>query len=101
MLKRRSNRGRTGCPENSGSRREGRFGAWRWRVAWSSRARQNEPPDGKGLARLLADRFLGGQFSDGVLSQVSEHAISESSLVDVQEFIRGIFEKFEPALANS
>jgi cold shock CspA family protein/tetratricopeptide (TPR) repeat protein len=57
----------------------------------------NEPPDGKGLARLLADRFLGGQFSTASLSQVSEYAISESSLVDVQEFIRGIFEKFEPA----
>jgi cold shock CspA family protein/tetratricopeptide (TPR) repeat protein len=56
-----------------------------------------EPPDGNKLARLIADRFLGGKFSSASLSQVSEYAISESSLVDVQEFVRSIFESFEPA----
>jgi len=55
------------------------------------------PPDGAHLARLIAERFLGGKFGTSSLSQISEYAISESSLVDVQEFIRSIFESFEPA----
>ena len=49
------------------------------------------------LARLIADRFLGGQYLNSSLSQVSEYAISESSLLDVQEYIRSILESLEPA----
>jgi Flp pilus assembly protein TadD len=61
----------------------------------------NGPPDGRALARLLADRFLGGAFHDAALSQVSEYAISESSLAEVQEFIRITFEPFEPAVFHT
>ena len=56
-----------------------------------------KPLDGTQLARLIADRFLGGKFRNSTLSQISEYAISESSLVAVQEFIRSIFERLEPA----
>ena len=56
-----------------------------------------QPPDGTQLARLIANRFLGGKFLNSSLSQISEYAISESSLVDVQEFIRSIFESLKPA----
>ena len=55
------------------------------------------PPVGAALGKLLSDRFLGGKFGSAPLSQISEYAISESSLIDVQEFIRGVFEDFEPA----
>ena len=56
-----------------------------------------KPPDGPQLARLIAKRFLGDRFPTSSLSQISEYAISESSLVEVQEFIRNIFESLEPA----
>lgn len=56
-----------------------------------------EPPDGPALARLLSARFLGNKFLDAPLNQVSEYAISEASLTDVQEYIRQIFAPFEPA----
>ena len=55
-------------------------------------------PDGTQLERLIADHFLGSKFPTSSLSQTSEYAISESSLVDVQEFIRSIFESCEPAV---
>lgn len=57
----------------------------------------SQPPDAKALAKLLSDRFLGGKFDAASLSQISEYAISESSLIEVQEYIRGLFEAFEPA----
>ena len=56
-----------------------------------------KPPDGPQLARLIAKRFLGDRFPTSSLSQISEYAISESSLAEVQEFIRNIFESLEPA----
>ena len=46
-----------------------------------------KPPNGAQLARLIADHFLGDRFPTAPLSQTSEYAISESSLVEVQEFI--------------
>lgn len=60
-------------------------------------AKGDEAPDGKQLARLIGDRFLGGAYPDSSLSQIGEYAISESSLVEVQEFIRQTFEGLEPA----
>ena len=56
-----------------------------------------EPPDGPQLGRLIADRFLGDRFPTSSLSQISEYAISESSLAEVQEFIRNIFESLKPS----
>ena len=49
------------------------------------------------LARAIAKRFLGDQFSDRPLSSVAELAISESDLFTVQEFIRSLFQDLEPA----
>lgn len=56
-----------------------------------------KPPDGKELGRLLNDRFLDGKYPNAALSQIGEYAISESSLVAVQEFIRELLQDFEPA----
>ena len=54
-------------------------------------------PKGDELARMLSDRFLGGEHADAPLSIVAELAISESDLFTVQEYIRTIFEDFQPA----
>lgn len=59
-------------------------------------AKGDGAPDGKQRARLIADRFLGGTYPDSSLSQIGEYAISESSLVEVQEFIRQTSEGLEP-----
>ena len=55
-------------------------------------------PAGPELARLLAERFLGGKFADEPLSMVSEFAASEADLRTVQDYIRTIFEPLQPAL---
>ncbi len=57
----------------------------------------NPPPTGAQLASLLSKKFLGGKYSDYPLHQVGEYAISESDLVSVQEYIRGLFEGLEPS----
>ena len=57
----------------------------------------NSPPSGDGLARFLADRFLGGELADYPLNQVSEYAISETDLATVQDSIRELFDPFQPA----
>jgi cold shock CspA family protein/tetratricopeptide (TPR) repeat protein len=71
------------------------FGAGASRGAVGSDGTQ--PPDATALATVLSDRFLGGKFGTASLSQISEYAISESSLIEVQEYIRALFEVFEPA----
>ncbi len=55
------------------------------------------PPTGTALAKLLSDRFLGGELDDNSLPVVAELAISESDLLTVQEYIRIIFQDFQPA----
>jgi tetratricopeptide (TPR) repeat protein len=55
------------------------------------------PPTGKELAELIAGKFLGSEFRDRPLSQVSELAISETDIIKVQEFIASIFRDFYPA----
>ena len=55
------------------------------------------PLSGQALAGLIADQFLGGEYSDQPLPTVSEYAISEASLFAVQEFIKDAFEPLEPA----
>lgn len=57
----------------------------------------NHPPDGPQLATLLSERFLGGSYQDCALDQVSDYAISEAGLFPVQEFVRRLFESFQPA----
>jgi len=63
-------------------------------------AKGNHPPSGRELAKLLSDRFLGGKFRDSPLNQVGEYAISESSLIAVQDFIRETLEPFQPTVAH-
>ena len=54
------------------------------------------PPTGQELSRLIADKFLGSSHRDDPLAFVSELAISESDLFTFQEFVRIIFEDFQP-----
>lgn len=56
----------------------------------------NKPPSGWKLGEMLSEKFLGGKYSDAPLNQIGEYAISESDLFTVQDFIRGIFEPFNP-----
>ena len=60
----------------------------------------NRPPSGKELGSLLSDRFLGGKHKALPLNQIGEYAISEADLPTVQEYIREIFEVFEPSEAH-
>jgi hypothetical protein len=57
-------------------------------------------PSSKELGRKLADKFLGGKFKDYPLDRISEYAISESNLYDVQKFICDLFEHLEPSKAH-
>jgi cold shock CspA family protein/tetratricopeptide (TPR) repeat protein len=58
------------------------------------------PPTGKGLAALLANKFLGGKYKDSPLAQVAEYAISESDLGQVQSYIRGLLEPLQPTASH-
>lgn len=58
------------------------------------------PPNGTQLAAMLSSRFLGGNYSDHPLSQVAEYATTETDLITVQDYIRQIFEDFEPTDAH-
>lgn len=60
----------------------------------------NSPPLGNKLAEKISDKFLGGKYKNSPLSQVSEYAISESSLFEVQDYIREIFEPFQPSKSH-
>ena len=55
------------------------------------------PPSGRDLGKRLSQEFLGGAHSDESLGVIAELAISESDLRTVQEFIRDLFEPFQPA----
>jgi tetratricopeptide (TPR) repeat protein len=58
---------------------------------------KKSPPTGKELAEIIAEKFLGPEFRDRPLCQVSELAISEADIIKVQEFIASIFRDFHPA----
>ncbi|MGO9273647.1 MAG: SIR2 family NAD-dependent protein deacylase [Terriglobia bacterium] len=69
----------------------------------SMTARNSEskaPPSSTQLGQLLAERFLGGKYADHPLQQTAEYSISESSLGDVQGFIRDQLEPFIPSKAH-
>ena len=69
----------------------------------SMTARNSEgeaPPNSTQLGKLLAARFLGGKYADHPLQQIAEYAISESSLGDVQVFIRNLLEPFLQSRAH-
>ena len=52
------------------------------------------------LRDMLCNKFLGGRLKTRSLSQVAEYAISETSLVVVQDFIRQVFEPLRPTAAH-
>jgi hypothetical protein len=54
-------------------------------------------PNARRLRDLLADRFLGGDEKDKPLAAVAELAANESSLVNVQQFVRELLLPFQPA----
>jgi tetratricopeptide (TPR) repeat protein len=60
----------------------------------------DHPPAADGLAKLLADRFLGGELGNRPLNRVSEYAINRANLYDVQDFIATIFATLEPSAAH-
>jgi len=53
-------------------------------------------PLGNKLKDIIADKFLDGKYKDSSLTYVSDLAISETNLFDVQNLIYDIFEKFYP-----
>lgn len=64
--------------------------------SYGSKNTKNETiPNGNQLSILLGNKFLGEQHS-GDLAYISELCISESSLFDVQQYIREIFNEFQP-----
>lgn len=54
------------------------------------------PPLGNELANMISDKFLNGEFKNNSLTFVSDLAISESNLFEVQKYIFDIFEPFSP-----
>jgi hypothetical protein len=55
-------------------------------------AKGNSAPKTDQLKDLIADKFLGGKLKNRSLSQVAEYAISESNILEVQEFLRQRFD---------
>lgn len=53
-------------------------------------------PNGNDLRDMLCDKFLGGKLKNCQLVEVSELAKNESSLLEVQTYIRDVFIDFEP-----
>jgi len=62
--------------------------------------KNRKPPTGPQLAKLLSKKFLGGEFDRAELATVAEYAFSESGLLAVQQYIRDIFDPFEPTPAH-
>jgi tetratricopeptide (TPR) repeat protein len=54
-------------------------------------------PNGQELADLIAKKYLGDEFVNQQLTYVSELAISQSNLFDVQKYIYDLVEPFKPA----
>ena len=54
-------------------------------------------PIGQGLSDLIAEKFLGSDARGQSLMHVSQIAISEAGIFEVQQFVYDIFSKFQPA----
>ncbi|MBA5871794.1 MAG: hypothetical protein GDA68_17640 [Nitrospira sp. CR2.1] len=63
-------------------------------------AKGNPPPNGRRLAEMISDRFLGGKFKSYPLAQIAEYAISETNLVSVQQFLRSVLVDLRPSRAH-
>ncbi|MDM5128314.1 SIR2 family protein [Aeromonas salmonicida] len=57
----------------------------------------HDVPTGDKLGQLLSERFLSNEYEGYSLAQISELAISEHGIYDVQEYIKDIFEDITPA----
>lgn len=66
----------------------------------STNAKGENPPNGNGLKKLLADKFLGAAYDSDDLALVSAYAVNESDLFTVQSFIKQIFQDFQPSTAH-
>jgi len=67
-------------------------------AAYGSKGLKGEKPvNGLQLRDLISDRFLGGRHKDKPLPRVAEFAKYESSLPDVQTYIRDLFHPLNPA----
>ena len=55
-----------------------------------------QAPTGPQLARMIAEKFLGGEHAEHTLPRVAELAISETDLRTVQNYIRDLFVGLEP-----
>lgn len=60
----------------------------------------NRPPTAKELGAILAIKFLGGKHQDDPLGQIGELAISETDHTTVQNYIRELFDPFQPSQAH-
>lgn len=55
-------------------------------------------PIGKALGQKLVEKFLDPSYADNDLSYISEIAISQKGLYEVQSFIKEIFDNFRPGV---
>ncbi|OEK00112.1 hypothetical protein BFP97_00645 [Roseivirga sp. 4D4] len=60
----------------------------------------NKAPLGNDLANILSEKFLSGEYKNSPLTYISDLAISETSLFDVQNFIADLFYEYEPSEAH-
>ena len=61
----------------------------------------NRPPTAAELAKLLCEKFLSPDYERLPLTQVADYSISESSLFEVQDYIRRIFLPFKPSPSHA
>lgn len=54
-------------------------------------------PDGKALARILSQKFLGGDYDDAPFKTVYDFACSARSVRDVQTHVHNVLSGFDPA----
>gem|GEM_PF-4774602 len=55
------------------------------------------PPKTSELTSLLAYKFVSPDYAEASLVQVADYAINESSLFQVQDFLREVFLPFQPS----
>lgn len=55
------------------------------------------PPQPHDLSAILSTKFLASSHKDRPIAEVEELAVSEAGLSEVQHFIAGLYDKFEPS----
>jgi hypothetical protein len=64
-------------------------------------SKAQRPPTTPELAKLLCDTFLSPDYEKHPLTQVADYAISESSLFEVQDFIRDTLLPYKPSPSHA